>query len=224
MRAVLVTLAILVASCDRKPPKPLHEVTPTGVELPWTTDHADAIAKLQGIWVVKGIGWPQYVAAWKFSGESVTIYDAETKAEIVDVFKFDSPCSVHVTGAGGKLVIDGDTIYLGLGDGGFTDGTTTYLCTFPGTVYATPSGCKTYGTAPHWDVIESTCTIRTRTDGRREFVVDQKTGAFAGESTVEIVSDTILLSKQLAANRMERQLDWETAKANADAIYAAKRH
>lgn len=186
-------------------------------KLPWGTDHSDKIAKLQGAWVVKGFGSYGNVEAWKFDGAKVTVYDPAKKSERPDVLLFRSPCEVRLdSGNGGTLVTDGDTVYLGLGGGGWKQGDTIIACMGSGTVYATPAGCTTYRQFGGYEVIETTCS---QLEGR--FVTVEKSSK--RERSLRFWNDRLLLSDQLAANKLEKQPDWETAKAAADKLAAASK-
>jgi hypothetical protein len=186
------------------PPEPKREV-------PWSDDHAkDALAKLQGVWLVKGFGSYGSVSAWKFDGAKVTVFDPRKQTERPDVLLFDSPVSVRLfSGYGGTLVIDGDSIYLGLGGGGTKQGATIYAQMGSGTVVATKSGCTTYKhELREWKKIETTCA---EANGR--FQATEKSSY--GESSLRFVNERTLLSDQLAASKLVKQPDWATAKAAA---------
>jgi len=220
-------LMIVLAACGKeadsnpatKPAVPTKTAEPTEAAkpakpaVPWSTDNSAAIAKLQGTWLVKGFGSYGSVSAWKFDGAKVTVYDPRTKTETPDVLIFESPCSVRLdSGYGGTLVIDGDKVYLGLGDGGTKQGDTIIACMGSGTVYSTPAGCTTYQEDfGKWKLIETTCS---RPDGL--FVANEKSSY--GENKLRFWNDHTLLTDQLAANKLTKQADWAAAKAAADKL------
>jgi hypothetical protein len=106
-------------------------------------------------------------------------------------------------------VIDGDSIYLGLGAGGARQGGTLYACMGSGTVVATNPGCATYHEElGKWSKVETTCK-----DANGRFVATEKSSY--GESAVRFVNDHTLLSDQLAASKLIKQPDWDSAKAAA---------
>jgi hypothetical protein len=188
------------------PPPPPEEKP----DVPWSDDHAAAIAKLQGAWLVRGFGSYGSVSAWKIDGAKVTVYNPSKRTETPDALIFDSPCAVRLySGSGGTLVIDGDAIYLGLGAGGTKQGDTIVACMGSGTVVATTTGCTTYKEQfGAWSKIETTCK---EANGR--FVATEKSSY--GESSVRFVNDRVLLSGQLAASRLVEQPSWEAAKTAA---------
>jgi ATP-dependent protease HslVU (ClpYQ) peptidase subunit len=192
------------------PPPPPEEEKP---DVPWKDDHAAAIAKLQGAWVVKGFGSYGSVSAWKIDGAKVTVYSPSKQIEMPDVLLFESPCAVRLdSGYGGTLVTDGDAVYLGLGAGGIKQGDTIVACMGSGTVVATKAGCTTYHEElGKWSKVETTCK---ETSGR--FVATEKSSY--GESDVRFVNDHTLLSDQLTASKLVKQPDWPAAKSAADTL------
>lgn len=180
-------------------------------DVPWSDDHAAVLAKLQGAWIVKGFGSYGSVSAWNVDGAKVTVYDPRTHAETPDVLLFESPCAVRLdSGDGGTLVVDGDTVYLGLGAGGMKLGDTLYACLSSGTVVATPTGCATYHDEfDKWTKLDTTCTQ----DGK-QLVAKTKDE----EHSVSFANDHTLLSGQLAANKLAKQTDWAAAKKAADRL------
>jgi hypothetical protein len=198
--------AAIATSGEPEFPPPPPEDKP---DVPWSDDHAAAIAKLQGTWLVKGFGSYGAVSAWKIDGAKVTVFDPGKQTETPDVLIFESPCAVRLdSGSGGTLVID-DDIYLGLGAGGTKQGGTTYACMGSGTVVATTAGCATYhDDFGKWSKVETACK---EADGK--FVATEKSSH--GESSLRFVNDHTLLSDQLAANKLIKEPDWATAKAAA---------
>ena len=197
---------VTLAQTEPTFPPPPPEDKPA---VPWSDDHGAAIGKLQGAWIVKGFGRYGAVSAWNVDGAKVTVYDPKTHTETPDVLLFDSPCAVRLdSGDGGTLVIDGDTVYLGLGAGGMKLGDTLYACLSSGTVVATPSGCTTYHSEfDTWSKLDTTC----KQDGQM-FVAKTKDD----ESSARFANDHTLLSGQLAASKLAKQPDWAAAKAAAD--------
>jgi hypothetical protein len=197
-----VTLAETEPAFPAAPPE-------TKPDVPWSDDHSAAIAKLQGAWIVKGFGRYGAVSAWNVDGAKVTVYDPKTHAETPDVLLFESPCAVRLdSGYGGTLVLDGDTVYLGLGDGGMKVGDTLYACLSSRTVVATATGCATYHEEfDTWSKLDTTCTQ----DGK-QLVAKTKDD----ESSVRFVNERTLLSSQLAGSKLAKQKDWAAAKAAAD--------
>jgi len=205
-------------SAPTKPEPAPTPAKPDPLTPPFGLDHTAAVAKLQGVWLVKGFGVYGAVSAWRFDGAKVTVYDPIKKTERPDVLLFESPCAVRLdSGDGGTLVIDGDDVYLGLGMGGFKQGDTIIACMHSGTVYSTPAGCTTwkneFGT---WSTIETTCS---RPEGR--FVATEKSNY--GEGSIRFWNDRVLLSDQLHDNKLAKQRDWDGAKAAADKLVAAKK-
>ncbi|HEY1553903.1 MAG TPA: hypothetical protein VGF94_03660 [Kofleriaceae bacterium] len=204
------------APTSTKPAAPAQPAEAAKPAVPWSTDNSAALAKLQGVWLVKGFGMYGAVSAWKFDGEKVTVYSPEKKTETPDVFLFESPCAVRLdSGYGGTLVIDGDDVYLGLGGGGWKHGDVIVACMGSGTVYSTPAGCATYTKRPDWQTVETTCT---RSDAR--FVTNEKSNY--GESSLRFFNDHTLLTDQLAASKLTKLASWDAAKAAADKV--AKAH
>ena len=182
-----VTLAEAAPAFPPPPPEDKRDV-------PWSDDNSAALAKLQGAWVVKGFGSYGAVSAWNVDGAKVTVYSPKTHAETPDVLLFDSPCAVRLdSGSGGTVVIDGDTVYLGMGNGGMKVGDTLYACLDSiSVVVATPAGCTTYKDEfDKWSKLDTTC----KQDGK-ELVAKTKDD----ESSVAFVNDHTLLSSQLAAS------------------------
>ncbi len=197
---------VSLAEAEPAFPPPPPEEKP---DVPWSDDHGAVLAKLQGAWVVKGFGIYGAVTAWNVDGAKVTVYSPKTHAEVPDVLLFESPCAVRLdSGDGGTLVVDGDTVYLGMGNGGMKVGDTLYACLGIGTVVATASGCTTYHSEfDKWTKLDTTC----KQDGKQ---LDAKTKD--DESSVAFVNDHTLLSSQLAASKLVKQKDWAAAKAAAD--------
>jgi hypothetical protein len=184
-------------------PKPIESPKPA---VPWSTSNDAALAKLQGAWLVKGFGSYGAVSAWRFDGAKVTVYNPDKKTETPDVLLFESPCAVRLdSGYGGTLVIDG---------GGTKQGDTIIACMGSGTVYATPKGCATYKQSFRTvEVIETTCATP---EGR--FVATEKSNY--GETSLRFWNDHILLTDQLASNKLQRFPDFAAAKAAADQVIA----
>ena len=199
-----VTLAAAEPAFPPAPPEDKPDV-------PWSDDHSAALAKLQGAWIVKGFGRYGAVSAWNVDGAKVTVYDPKTHAETPDVLLFESPCAVRLdSGDGGTLVIDGDTVYLGLGAGGMKLGDTLYACLGSGTVVATPAGCTTYHAEfDKWSKLDTTCK-----QDKQQFSAKTKDD----EDSARFANDHTLLSSQLAGSKLAKQTDWAAAKAAADRL------
>ena len=199
---------VTLAQADPAFPPPPPEDKP---DVPWSDDHSAELAKLQGAWIVKGFGSYGAVSAWNVDGAKVTVYNPKTHTETPDVLLFESPCAVRLdSGDGGTLVIDGDTVYLGLGAGGMKLGDTLYACLGSGTVVATPAGCTTYHSEfGKWSKLDTTCKQQGQ-----ELVAKTK----EGESSERFVNERTLLSSQLAASKLAKQKDWAAAKAAADRL------
>jgi hypothetical protein len=154
-----------------------------GPELPWNTDYRALTAKLQGLWVVKGIGEAGSVAAW---------------------------------GAG--LVVSGDVVYLGLGDGGMKHGDEIVACAWGGLFHLKASECSAWiRRFDEWKRAEAKAICSF--DGK-VFKGEVDKGLRPGRVELRFAAPGTLLSEQLAANRAERQTNWAAAKAKADELAA----
>jgi hypothetical protein len=194
-----------------------------GPELPWNTDYRALTAKLQGLWVVKGIGEAGSVAAWKVEGTRVTFYDARKKTEQVGELIFEAPCAVKLRsrtgeGWGAGLVVSGDVVYLGLGDGGMKHGDEIVACAWGGLFHLKASECSAWiRRFDEWKRAEAKAICSF--DGK-VFKGEVDKGLRPGRVELRFAAPGTLLSEQLAANRAERQTNWAAAKAKADELAA----
>jgi hypothetical protein len=197
-----------------KPPEP---------KFPWSTDYSAQTAKLQGAWLVKDVGYLGSVQAWSVEGNKVTMFDPKKKAEQVGELIFEAPCELTLTvktaggseGWGATLVVNGDTLHLGLGSGGVRNGDEIIACMSRGIYHLKGGECTLWNERfGEWETAKATCSFD-----------DESFKGKAGEESedeLRFVAPNVLMTDQLAGNKPEKQADWAAAKAKADELTAKR--
>ncbi len=207
----------------KDPKEPARPPEPAKPKLPWSTDYGALTAKLQGAWLVKDVGYLGSVQAWNVEGSKVTMYDPKKKAEQIGELTFEAPCDVTMTvktadgseGWGATLVVDGDTVHLGLGSGGMRNGDEVVACMGRGVYYLKGGECSLWNERfGEWETAKATCSFDDKS-------FKGKVGE-ESEDELRFTAPNVLMTDQLAGNKPEKQPDWAAAKAKADDLAAKK--
>lgn len=235
--SILMGLALALAGCKKEEkaatggapvtatpkvgqPESGKPIQPAGPKFPWNTDYAPLVAKLQGAWLIKDVGYIGSVQAWNVEGNKVTMYDPKKKTETAAELIFNTPCDVDLKvktadgeeSWGSTLVVSGDTVHLGLGSGGIKTGDEMVVCASMGTYYLKGGECTFWKeTWDKWESKKAECSFDDKS-------FKGKTDEYDDEYRFQ--APGVVMTDQLAANKPERQADWATAKAKADGSVA----
>lgn len=196
-------------------------MAPGKAKTPWSIDYGELQLKLRGAWLVQDVGYLGSIQAWNVEGTKVTVYDPKKKTEQVGEISFDAPCDLTLwvktaygpEGWGAGLAVDGETIYLGLGNGGVKKGDEVVACIGPGVYYMKGSECSLWTEDfGEWRSKPATCTVDEKS-------FKGKSGD-ASEDELDFFKPGVLMTDQLAGKKAGRHGDWAAAKAKADELAA----
>ena len=179
-----------------------------------------ALARLEGVWVVKEAMLADHPAVWAIHGTQVTVWDG--KEESQQQLTVESPCMLGLTskGAAGSLenfatfVWEGGTLHLGLGNAGLRRGSSVLVCGSATYLYQ-DGKCETLAQdLMHPSQIErkpTTCTIKKEEEGEVFEAVDPR---FSGSPPDRLrIQGDILLGDQMRGDVAEKVADLAAGKA-----------
>ncbi len=188
--------------------------------------------KLQGAWLVGGTAFSSIPYVWNLVGDDLTIVDARGKQSKMTM-RLLSPCYLELANPADGLrewqtfVIDGDTLYQGLGSSGLRQGDRTIACVAAGNYVLEGDSCTMWTRKPFpregenpWQSQPGKCGYTE--DGKR-FEGDDSGSKrpIYGVEGLDVQGD-ILLTRQMAGNKAEKMASFEAALAKQKELIQAK--
>ncbi len=205
-------------------------VLPTGTGPHEGFDLAAIHAKLQGTWLVGGSAFSSIPHVWSLDGDKLTVVD-EKGTKSTTSFRLLAPCYYFEgtpggSGSYGAFVLDGDTLYRGLGFAGVIQGNRTMACLAAGIYDHDGTACTLWRRKPFakegdaWTKEPGECGY---TDDKSKFQGDDTKSSrkIYGVESVN-VRGNVLLTQQMEGNKAEKVASFDEAVAKQKAAIDAK--
>lgn len=219
------------AAPEKKPSPAKVEYPPKGNGPHEGFDLAAIRDKLQGAWLIGGSAFSSIPHIWFVQGDSMVIVDGRQN-QTKNSYRLLSPCELKTIGEGNlgtwhSFVIDGDTLYAGLGSSGVKQGSKTVACFAAGTYVRDGDSCVKWTREPFgegWQSEPGDCAYEA--DGAVFYGDDTNSKRkIYGKEKLKVHGD-VLMTDQMKGNEAKKVASLEAAlaeqQAKIDAVEALK--
>ena len=186
--------------------------------------------KLQGAWLAGGAAFSTIPNVWFLEGDTLVEID-EAGQRSTSTLRLLSPCSFFASAGGGSgvygtFVLDGETLYQGLGNAGLVQGDKTIGCMAAGIYVHERGACTLWKRKPfaragdEWEQEPGACGFDERKATFHGDDTNSSRKIYGRESLT--LKGSVLLTRQMEGNKAERFPSLEAARARQQELVEAK--